>query len=243
MIKEHSVLAVITARGGSKGLPRKNVLDAAGKPMVAWSIEAAHGSRFIDRAILSSEDPEIMEIATKAGCEVPFTRPPELALDDSSIYDVLFHAIDSLDQRYDFCVLLQATSPLRVSIDIDACIELCLDSGAPACVSVSQSPKHPSLYFDLVANGRLCAHAGRPDNTERRQNLPAAYALNGAVYVARPSWLREQRSFIGEQTRGHVMPLERSLDVDSALDLTLVRALLAERGEVAGGGPVEDPVR
>ena len=143
--------------------------------------------------------------------------------------------MDSLDRQYDYCVLLQATSPLRTSADIDACIQLCRDSGAPACVSVSRSPKHPSLYFDLVANGRLRAHAGRPDKTERRQELPAAYALNGAVYVARTPWLREHGFFIGEQTLGHVMPPERSLDVDSALDLTFVRALLAEREETAGG--------
>jgi N-acylneuraminate cytidylyltransferase len=231
MIEGHSVLAVIAARGGSKGLPRKNVLDAGGKPLIAWSIEAAHGSRFIDRAILSSEDAQIMEIATKAGCEVPFVRPPELALDDSSIYDVLFHAMDSLDRQYDYCVLLQATSPLRTSADIDACIKLCLDSGAPACVSVTRSPKHPSLYFDLAADGRLRAHKARPDNTERRQDLPAAYVLNGAVYVARSPWLRDHGSFIGERTRGHVLPAERSVDVDSALDLTIARALLAERHE------------
>lgn len=230
MIDGKSILAVIAARGGSKGLPRKNVLDVGGKPMVAWSVEAAKQSRYIDRLVLSSDDDEIIAVARDHGCEVPFGRPPELAEDDSSIYHALFHATDNLDQVYDYIVLLQATSPLRVAADIDGCIEQCINNNAPACVSIVSPAKSPYWSFRLDDEDCLEPLLPPPASTNRRQTLPPAYAVNGAVYVARIDWLREHGNFIVDgETRGYVMPDDRSLDVDTALDLTFVRAVIAEQ--------------
>ena len=128
MINGGSVLGLITARGGSKGVPRKNMREVGGKSMIARTVEAALASRRIDRVVISSDDVEILDAARAAGCEVPFVRPGELASDESSHADVIDHALRSLDRRYDYLVLLQPTSPLRTAADIDGCLDLCVRS-------------------------------------------------------------------------------------------------------------------
>ena len=133
-MQSDKVLALITARGGSKGLPRKNVLLAGGKPLIAWTVEAAVSSECIDRVVLTSDDDEIMAAAMAAGCDVPFCRPAHLASDVATSLDVVLHAIDQLP-GYEYVVLLQPTSPLRTAADIDAAFELMLETEAPSCVS------------------------------------------------------------------------------------------------------------
>lgn len=225
MIGPLSVLAVIVARGGSKGLPRKNVLDLGGKPVIAWSVAVAKATPAIDRVVLSSEDAEIIAAATAAGCEVPFVRPAELATDAASVHDVLVHAMDHLDRAYDVVVLLQATSPFRAPGDIDACLAL-IAGGAPAAISVVLAAKPPQWYYTLNADGclrRAFESASQPD---RRQDAPTYYYPNGAVYAARTAWYREHRNFSSPETMAHIMPPERSIDIDSGLDLALARTLL-----------------
>ena len=143
MISGKSILAIIPARGGSKGIPRKNIKLLAGKPLIAWTIDEAKKSIYIDRLILSSEDEEIIRIAKEWGCEAPFIRPAELAEDNTPGIDVVIHAIDALKEKYDYLVLLQPTSPLRKVEDIDRCIETCIDRNVPACISVSETMNHP----------------------------------------------------------------------------------------------------
>lgn len=225
MINGKTVLAVITARGGSKGLPGKNVADLGGRPVVAWSVAAGKDSRHVDRLILSSDDPKIIATARKAGCEVPFRRPARLATDNASIQDVLFHALDALGESYDYVVLLQATSPLRTARDIDACVALCHETGYPV-ISVSPAVKPPQWMFAIDGRGCLRQILKTPRVAGRRQELPAAYVPNGAVYVARAKWLRRHRSFYGPKTRPYIMPAERSVDIDTKLDLLLARAIV-----------------
>ncbi|MBF0137534.1 MAG: acylneuraminate cytidylyltransferase family protein [Magnetococcales bacterium] len=231
MIQGKRVLAVIPARGGSKGIPYKNICDLAGKPLLAWSIEAARACAYIDRCILSSEDAEIIATAQKWGCEVPFVRPMELARDESPTIPVLIHALDALAERYDYLVLLQVTSPLRDPADISACLEICERERAPACVTLVETHQNPQYMYRLDPVGHMAPILGPKSGTAhiRRQDLPKVYALNGAVCVARVAWLREHRTFLGDSTLGLVMPPERSLDIDTPLDLTLVRAVLAAR--------------
>lgn len=228
-------LAVICARGGSKGLPRKNVLDLGGKPMVAWSVAASHAASRIDRTILSTDDLEIADAARRAGCDVPFMRPPELATDEASIYDVLFHALDHAGADFDLVVLLQATSPLRRAQDIDACVELCGKPDVPAVLSVSPAAKPPHWLYRLDGDMRLLPGVPELQSVSRRQEAPDYFAPNGAVYVAKTDWLRMQRSFAGPDTRAYVMSPWRSIDVDGYLDLVLARALLdeIEKGNLA----------
>lgn len=221
-----TVLGVICARGGSKGLPRKNVLELGCKPMVAWSVEAAKRAQRLDRVILSTDDEEIAAAAAKAGGEVPFLRPPELAGDASSIYDVLLHALDNAGQAYDHVVLLQATSPLRRAEDIDGCVDLCLRSGAPAAISVVRAAKPPQWMYLLDDALRLKPAFQDQTAIDRRQEAKDYFLPNGAVYVASTGWLRENRTFVGPETRAYLMPPERSIDIDTRFDLVVARAVL-----------------
>ena len=231
MIEGRSILAVIPARGTSRGLPGKNTLLAGGKPVIAWSIEAAQASRYVDRVILSSEDEEIMEMARQWNCEVPFARPPELATDAARIEDALLHALDTIVETYDYLVLLQPTSPLRSAEDIDRCLEICQRTGAPACVSVSEPRRSPYWMYRVEDDGRMEPLFDDGPEIHRRQDLPTIQSLNGAVYVAETSWFRRQESFFGPETRAHVMPFERAIDLDGPTDLLLLRTLLTDPEE------------
>jgi CMP-N,N'-diacetyllegionaminic acid synthase len=223
VISGKKVLAVITARGGSKGIPRKNIREIGGKPLIAWSIEAAKKSKYIDKLVLSSEDPEIISVAKGLGCEAPFVRPKELAQDDTPGVDPVLHALEKLE-GYDYVVLLQPTSPLRSAGDIDACIENCVKQKASSCVSVSEPSKSPYLTYKMDTKSLLLPLL--KGKFQRRQDLPQAYGVNGAVYVAKSEWLKNKKGFMGEDTIGYVMPPERSIDVDTELDIVFVEALL-----------------
>ncbi len=228
MIDGFRVLGLIPARGGSKGLPRKNVLDLCGKPMIAWTIEAALASRHMDRVILSSDDPEIMQTATGYGCDVPYQRPNHLATDEATTIDVALHAADTLPE-FNVLVILQPTSPLRTAEDIDATLEQLFARRAPSCVSVTEPEKSPYWSYGIDPKGRIDPLIDASLARRRRQDLPTAYVLNGAVYAAHIDWLREQRAFVGPGTVAHVMPHGRSLDVDTLVDLKISSLLLQER--------------
>lgn len=227
MIAGKSVLALIPARGGSKGLPRKNVLPLGGRPLIGWTIAAAQASRYVDRIVLSSDDPEIVAVARALGCEAPFVRPARLASDEARSIDVALHALGALDTRYDYLVLLQPTSPLRTAADIDACLERCARSGATSCVSVVEVHQHPAWMFHLGSDDRLQRYASG-EMALRRQDLPPIYVLNGAVYVANSAWLAEHRAFLGEETLGYAMPESRSMDIDTRFDLQVAEMMLEE---------------
>ncbi|MFC4768237.1 cytidylyltransferase domain-containing protein [Effusibacillus consociatus] len=228
MIQGKTVLAIIPARGGSKGVPRKNIREVAGKPLIAWTIEEAKKSKYIDRLILSTEDAEIMTVAESWGCEVPFQRPLELAQDDTPGIDTVLHAVDILSPKYDYVVLLQPTSPLRTAEDIDGCIEQCVNQGAPACVSVTEPEKSPYWMYTLDEGNALKPLVQTERLILRRQDLPKVYSLNGAVYVAECQWLREKKGFVNIGTVAFPMPHSRSVDVDTEFDLRVVGILLQE---------------
>ena len=238
MIEGSSVLAVITARGGSQGLPGKHLMDAGGKPVIAWSITSAKDSRYMDRLILSSEDEEIIATAKQWGCEAPFNRPAELAQDDSRVEDALIHALDALEDSYDYLVLLQPTSPLRTAADIDACLETCRKFDAPACVSVSVPKKSPYWMFRIDDDHRMHRILEAGADSYRRQNLPLIHGMNGAVYVANTTWFREHSAFVGPETRAYVMPPERAVDLDEPLDLVLLRAIVGQSADATRSKPV-----
>lgn len=211
------VLAIIAARGGSKGLPRKNVLPAGGRPLIAWTIEAALKSNCISRVTLSSDDDEIIATALRYGCEVPFRRPADLASDTASSMDVVFHALDQVP-GYDYVMLLQPTSPLRTAEDIDAAFALLRKSQAPACVSVCPVEESPYWMYRLEKQSRLHNILDLPEGVTRRQDLPPVYSLNGAIYIANTEWLKKRGVFVSNETVGYVMPRERSIDIDTPDD-------------------------
>lgn len=230
MIGGKSVLGVITARGGSKGLPGKHLRPFLGEPLIARTIAAGRAAEGIDRLILSSDDPDIIAVADSLGCEAPFVREARLSGDAASSIDVVLDAAARVP-GYDVVVLLQPTSPLRLAQDIDGTLAAMLASGAPSAVSVCAATCHPWLIFGTDERARLTPYSEPPAGASmRRQDLPAAWSLNGAVYAARLDWLREARTFFRPgETVAYEMPANRSADIDTLEDF-----LAAERAAAGG---------
>lgn len=223
MIDSKKILGVIPARGGSKRLPGKNLLSIAGRPMLAWTVAAARGSRYIDRLIVSTDDADIADAARGLGVEVPFLRPAELSTDMATSEDVLVHALNAVGGDFALAVLLQPTSPLCLAEDIDGAIQACVAAKAPACVSV-HVPAKPLAWL-MTKNGAGCL---------RRIFAPGqvpqpAYMPNGAAFVVDVAAFRRDRTFYPEAAVPYVMPAERSVDVDTEADLTVAEALLRRR--------------
>lgn len=237
MSKKNRVIAIITARGGSKGLPKKNIAILAGKPLMAWSIEQAKQSRYINRIIVSTDDTEIAGIAEKYGAEVPFIRPKELAEDTTPTIDVLMHALNWLEARnenYDLLVLLEPTSPLRDVEDIDKCVEkLTSNPKAESIVSVAKlEGTHPD--FNVVTNEEGFIRRG--GNTvrsgyKRRQDVSDIYFLEGSVYASKIDALKQKRDFVHELTLAYAVPRYKSHEVDELCDLICIEALMKAKME------------
>jgi N-acylneuraminate cytidylyltransferase len=223
VIGDKKVIAIIPARGGSKGLPGKNIIPVGGKPLLAWTIEAARKARYIDRLVLTSDDEAIMDVARQYGCEVPFKREARLAADDTPSMEVVFDALNHCP-GYDWVVLLQPTSPLRIAEDIDMALERCVALKAPACVSVCEAEQSPYWMYTLQPGNRLSPLL--PFSATRRQDLPPVYVLNGAAYVADTPWLFNSRSFLTSETVAYEMPIERSLDIDTEADISKLKTYL-----------------
>ncbi|MFZ3122402.1 MAG: acylneuraminate cytidylyltransferase family protein [Thermodesulfovibrionales bacterium] len=224
--KKLKVLGIIPARGGSKGMPKKNIRHLLNKPLIVWTIEQALKSKYIDRVIVSTDDPAIAKISRKHGADVPFMRPAELATDKAKSIGAVFHALLSLPEKYDYVVLLQPTSPLRTADDIDACVKLCMSKGGNSCVSVTESEKNPHWMYSLNKNGRMHKLIQTEKTIDRRQDLPKVYALNGAIYVAQVDWLLNNKAFVTDETYAYIMPKERSVDIDNDLDFRFAEFLL-----------------
>jgi CMP-N,N'-diacetyllegionaminic acid synthase len=231
-------VALITARGGSKGLPGKNLREIGGKPLIAWSIEAARGCARLSRVLVSTDSEEIADVARRYGAEVPFLRPAELAGDESPHILTSEHAITWLDAQPDgrpeYTLLLQPTSPLRSVADIEAALGLADTHGAPAVVSVCEAKPHPYKTYARTADGTLTDFVPNPVVYRRRQDLPPAFYDNGAIYLNRTSDLLRDRTYIPAGTVPYVMPAERSLDIDSEFDAMVADFLLRQSSGMAG---------
>ena len=234
---KNKIIAIIPARGGSKGLPRKNIRPLLGKPLVAWTIEQAKKSKHIDRIIVSTEDREIAKISKEYGAEVPFLRPKELATDDAKTIDVILHALNWLKTReeyYDFLVLLEPTSPLRDVEDIDKCIEILIGNPkAEAIVGVAKlESTHPE--FNVVINDE--GFIRKTDGTTnfkilRRQDLEDVYFFEGSIYISEVEALKQKRTFYHKSTLCYVVPKYKSLEIDELCDFICIEALMRAKKE------------
>jgi CMP-N,N'-diacetyllegionaminic acid synthase len=220
------MLALITARGGSKGLPRKNVLPLAGKPLIAWSVIAALDAQSVNRVVVSTDDPEIAHAALAAGAEVPFIRPASLATDTATSVDVIFHALSECP-GYDYFVLLQPTSPLRTTNDIDKACQLLKNTNSFSCVSICEANESPWNMFLTAKDGQIKRLVDNANLGSRRQDYPKVYRLNGAIYIAQTEWFLAEGKLIGERTCGFVMPNERSIDIDDVQDFMKAEKFLS----------------
>ena len=231
MYKEKKILAIIPARGGSKGLPRKNIKLLSGKPLIAWTIEQAKKSSYLDKIVVSTDDKEIADISKKYGAEVPFSRPKELATDDAKSIDAIFHALEWLRQNrevYDIVVMLQPTSPLREAEDIDKAIELLMSKDAEGVVSVCRA-EHPPLWSNTIPeDGCMKNFLAKKIMNTPRQALPVYYRLNGAVYLGYCDYLKKIKGFFGDKTYAYIMPSGRSTDIDTEMDFDFVEYFMSK---------------
>lgn len=225
-----NICTIITARGGSKGIPRKNIKNLNGKPVLAYSIEPSVTSDLIEQTYVTTEDEEISEISKEYGAKV-IDRPQELAEDTSSSVDVVLHALDYIEKNEilpDFFVLLQPTSPLRTKEDIENAIHLFKENECDALISVCEID-HTSMLSLALENKFLVPNCDKDFLNKRRQDLPTYYSPNGAIYITTPKSLRENKTFIPKQTIPYIMPKERSVDLDTSFDFKLAEFLLKNK--------------
>ena len=229
-----TVLGVIAARGGSKGLPGKNLRLLGGVPMIAWTIRAAKRAKTLTACWVSTDDDAIADVARAHGGEVPFLRPTELATDESSIVDTVRHAVRHFEAargaRPEVVVLLQATTPLRGHEPIDAAVRAIVEEGADSSQTVALDEAHPLLKFWLK-DGRLSSVFPN-ETSSRRQDSPAVYRPNGGVYASRVGLVMDDGVLRGKDHRGVVMDFESSVDIDTLWDFRLAEAIVAETGRL-----------
>jgi CMP-N,N'-diacetyllegionaminic acid synthase len=222
--------ALVPARGGSKGIPRKNIANLAGRPLIAWTLEAATVAAVFDRIIVSTDDREIAAIAREYGGETPFIRPAGLADDFASTRDVVMHALSSLSAEgceVDELVILQPTSPFRTAADIIASINMRDETQVACVISVVKGNYSPKLIFDRDAAGRLTSSQTKSEVT-RRQDAQMGWRPNGAIYLVTTDHLRAGGGWYDDGTYGYLMPEERSLDIDTQWDLHLAQLIAAD---------------
>lgn len=228
MKTNNKVLGLIPARGGSKGLPGKNIMDLSGKPMIAWTIEAAKNSKVIDQVVLSSECEEIISIAKFWGCSTPFKRPKDLATDEAKSIDVVLHTLAQLP-NFDYIIILQPTSPLRTANHIDSAFKLLQDNNSKSCVSVCEVEQSPYWMFRINQNLRLERIIKDEEFSHRRQDLPLAYYPNGAIYIAKVDWLLKNKKLIDTESIAYTMKKEDSIDIDNINDLKIAMETINTR--------------
>jgi len=224
------IISIIPARGGSKGLPKKNIKSFAGKPLISYTIECAIESKQFNKIIVSTESSEIAEISKKYNVEI-IKRPMSLAQDDSSIIPVIYHVMDQLEQEFNestIIVLLQPTSPLRIAEDIKFSIKKFFENECESLISVVEV-LHPPHWFLKVNNGFLKPLLGKENLKRKRQDFEKIYLPNGAIFIAKFETLKKYNSFFSSSTIPYVMPFERSIDIDVEIDFILAELLYRKK--------------
>ncbi|MUK39984.1 acylneuraminate cytidylyltransferase family protein [Aliivibrio fischeri] len=230
MVSNQRVIALIPARAGSKRLVNKNLLDLCGKPLIAWSIQSALESTSITDVIVSTDSGAIKSVAENFGAKVPFIRPDYLSSDIASTDDVILHSIEELSlSESDIVVLLQPTSPLRNSDDIDSAIKGLSDEDIMGTVSVCEC-EHSPLWSNTLSDENLMDSFISDDLvTKRSQDLPTYYRLNGAIYAYRVSFfLKHKKRIYSKEIKATIMPVERSVDIDNVIDFKLAECLMKD---------------
>jgi CMP-N,N'-diacetyllegionaminic acid synthase len=227
------VLGLIPARGGSKGVARKNIRSLCGKPLLQWTAEAALAAETLDRVVLSTEDEEIAEVGRSCGLEVPFLRPWELAADDTPTIHVVQHVLRTLEttgDRFDAVCLLQPTSPFRKPSDIDGCIELLAVSYADAVMSILRVPPeyNPHWVYFRGDDGSLKVSTGESQPIPRRQLLPPAFHRDGSIYVTRRHVVLEQESLYGTRVLGYEVDRANTVNIDTVADWVRAEVMMQE---------------
>lgn len=233
MFKGNKILGVITARGGSKGIPKKNIKNLGGKPLIAWTIEAARGSKLLDRLIVSTDSEEIAEVARASGADVPFMRPAELAADKSKSVPVIQHALkwmkENKGEEFGAVMILQPTSPFRTSEDIDESIKLLFETGADSVMSMVELTDFSLPKLKVLDGNKilpLIQEEGR-ESASRDAGKPI-YKRNCAIYLTKTEFI-EKGDLFGSDSRAYIMPAERSVDINAPADFVFAEFLASKK--------------
>ena len=228
MINNEKVLALIPARGGSKGLPGKNIKKLSGKPLIAWTIEEAKKADYIDEVIVSTDSKEIAEISQSYGASIPFMRPDVLATDHAKGIDVIKHTIEFFKDEFDVIIVLQPTSPLRTYKNINSAFMEFQKKKCQAVVSVCKV-EHPIQWTGTLMKDKSMKNFINEDiKNKNRQDLQTYYRLNGAIYISKIDYLFQNNGFLGNNTFAYIMSKKNSVDIDSILDFKFAELLLRE---------------
>ena len=236
MINGNSVIAIVPARAGSKGLPGKNIKEICGKPLIAWSIEAGLNSKYVDEVMVTTDSQEIAGIAKRYGATVPFLRPDELASDKATSFDVVKHVIDfyknELKREFDYVLLLEPTSPLRDNSDIDkALTHFFRSAGATALVGICRTEsQNPAFLVKINDDGLLVGYENTDMRVLRRQDIADVFFFEGSLYLSRTDALLDKKTFYHAETIGYEMPKWKSLEIDDLDDFVMVEALMKFKG-------------
>ncbi|CAM2819606.1 acylneuraminate cytidylyltransferase family protein [Hathewaya histolytica] len=225
MYYNKTFLAIIPARGGSKGIYKKNIVKIKGKPLIQYTIDEAKKSKYLDRVIVSTEDEEISRISRTIGAEVPFLRPKYLAQDKSKVIDSIIYTINKFEEngfKYDYVVLLQPTQPLRLAYHIDEAIEKIVKKNEDSLVSISEVKEHPILMRTLDENERTISLLN-VNSTVRRQEFPKMYKVNGAIYINKINSNLNKDTSMNDNILAYIMEKEYDLDIDDAIDLQMFK--------------------
>jgi CMP-N,N'-diacetyllegionaminic acid synthase len=231
MIEGRRVLGLITARGGSKGLPGKNIKPLLGKPLIGWTVEQALACPSLDAVVVSTDSAEIADVARDFGAQVPFLRPAELASDTATSADVVVHALDWLegkDQPFDLIVLLEPTSPLRLPADVEKALKALLaNPSAESIVGVAPVESgHPAFLYRLDDRGMMTPYAPDLPRVLRRQELEPLHYLEGSLYISYTAAFRARRSFYHERAMAYVVQRHQAHEVDTLGDFYVVEGLM-----------------
>ncbi len=233
-MSDPTFLAIIPARGGSKRLPKKNVKELNGKPLITWTIDAALASPNVSKVVVSTDDNDIAEVSVSSGAEVPFIRPYNLSTDTANTVDVIKHTIDFYaknGQFFDFIILLQPTSPLRGSADITNAIELLKEKSADAIISVCEVEHSPLWSNTIPLTGSLKSFIKDEVKNIRSQDLATYYRLNGAIYIVETTKFVEQNSlFLNDNIYAYKMNVQNSVDIDNETDFSYAEFLIESQG-------------
>ena len=226
MYDNKKIITIIPARSGSKGLKDKNIKELNGKPLIAYTIEAAKESKIFDEIIVSTDSEKYAEIAKKYGASVPFLRSSENSDDKAGSWDVVREVISKLDEQYNIVVLLQPTSPLRTSKNIKEAMKLFFDKDADTVCSVCET-NHPMFWCNTLDENLSMRDFIKKEYDLPRQRLPKTYTLNGAIYIIKTNCLR-QIDFYGKNSFAYIMDKKESVDIDDNLDFKFAEELIRE---------------
>ncbi len=229
MKNNEKILAIIPARGGSKGIPNKNIIDIGGNPLIKYTIDAALKSKMLTHCVVSTDSDVISDVAKSCGAMVPFRRPDSLSDDKTLSLPVIQHAVNFMESDqgflYDAIVMLQPTTPLRQTKDIDNAINMLFDTDADSVISVVDVEGYHPLRMKRVVDGKLINYIDQGHEDMRpRQKLPPVYIRNGAIYATRRNIMMKKNSFSGMDSRAYIMPSDRSVNIDTHEDLLLAKS-------------------